>query len=187
MFRFNPRSRVSCIIPILLLLTMGGALNGSHSVAWAQQPQFERPTVSVQRGFNFGSVYRSTSITVDYRSAGAAFYQVRGARGRAVRLIASAAEMRTRPGGSMTVTLINTQCAYSLDNGNTWKTFTTGPLRQELRFPDDDRLGPVSTILVRIGGRVDCAAVQQRGRYEGSIRLNALYISDEELSNRDGL
>ena len=182
MFRFNLRFRIPIIIPILLLLTGGGALNGFLPAAWAQQgPDFDRPAVIVQRGFNFGSIYRSTSITIDYRSAGAAYYHVRGGRGRAVRLMATALQMN-RPGGAMTVTLTNNQCAYSLDNGNTWKTFTTGPLMQELRFPSDPRLGPVSTILVRIGGRIDCGPIQQRGGYKGGIRLNALYIVNGQQS-----
>lgn len=155
-------------LPLLLLLVVSGA---SAQTAI---------TISAVNSLSFGAVARSTSNSIDYASAAAARFNVTGDTSSHVRLTISFSEMATQNGASvnaidrsLTPSLGNADCAYSLDGGATWNTFATGALYQDTQFPADPSGN--GTIVVRVGGSLATGFRQQRGSYNGTITLTAEY------------
>lgn len=137
-------------------------------------------TITGLNSLNFGSLSRSALSEVDYFSGAAAQFRVTGDTARAVRLTVSFSGLLTSNGASseesdrtMALSLGNTQCAYSLDNGESWNPFTTGTLYQDTEFPPG--FDPTSSIIVRVGGNLTTGTRQQRGVYTGNVTLTADY------------
>lgn len=137
-------------------------------------------TISALNSLSFGAIARSTSNSIDYASAAAARFNVTGDTASHVRLTISFSELAAQSGASVnsidrsiTPSLGNVDCAYSLDGGATWNTFSTGTLYQDTQFPSG--VSGTGTIAVRVGGSLSTGLRQQRGPYSGTITLTAEY------------
>jgi hypothetical protein len=131
-------------------------------------------------GLTFGTFSRSSELVVNYSSSQAARFTVTGDTARDVRITISITELATLNGSSANssdrdigITISNSDCAYSLDGGATWITFSTGTLYQDTRFPAG--LSGRSGIEVRVGGSIASGTHQQRGAYSGSVTIMAEY------------
>jgi hypothetical protein len=158
-------------LPSLLLLQLLLTLGASAQTAI---------TISAVNSLSFGSIARSTSNSIDYESASAARFNVTGDSASRVRLTVSFSDLTAQNGASvnsidrsLTPSLGNPDCAYSLDGGATWSTFSSGALYQDTQFPAD--VSGAGTIVVRVGGSVTTGLRQQRGTYNGTITLTAEY------------
>jgi hypothetical protein len=124
---------------------------------------------------SFGSIYRSSTSSIAYGSASAARFSVVGRKNSRVRLTVVKTDL-SRAGTSAvaTLSLSNSDCAFSLDAGATWTTFSSGTLYTDTAFPNAG--GNNSEILVRIGGSATTPSTATRGLYSGSITLQAAYL-----------
>ncbi len=137
-------------------------------------------TIGGSSNLNFGILPRSGEFAVDYVSGAAAHFIVAGDSGKDVRLTISVSDLVTNAGASSnnadrtcSFTVANSGCAYSLDGGSSWYTFSTGTLYQDTKFPVGENGRGV--IHVRIGGSLTSGARQQRGDYNGTVTLTAEY------------
>lgn len=165
---------------ILIAATLGG-LTAATGTASAQGPAAQLtsvpPFVILQNALNLGTLYRSTVVQVDYRSANAAVYMVRGVEGLLVRLsVGTFSMIGPELDDPIKLTTTNTQCAFSLDGGATWSLFHSGTLRQVTIFPDVPGDRTQSDILVRVGVTAACGILQRRGDYKGGLTLQAEYL-----------
>ncbi len=158
------------------MLLLAGMLAGTVGQARAQRAI----TITATHDLALGSIARSGNSSVRYSDNGAAGFTITGDILRRVRLTVSISDLSAQKGrGSqaahriMTPVLTNANCAYSLDGGFTWNTFTTGTLYHETIFPLD--LSTRSIILVRIGSAIASHGRQQRGSYSGRVTLVAEY------------
>jgi hypothetical protein len=119
---------------------------------------------------DFGRVVRGTNKPVSYLSGDAAEFWVLGTKGRNVRLTVNAPHL-TRTGATLALSVVNADCAYSLDGGVTWTTFSTGTLIQNTLIPNSG----FGLLLVRVGGTATPTISQTRGTYNGNITLTAVY------------
>lgn len=158
------------------MLLLAGMLAGISAEARAQRAI----TITATHDLTLGSISRSGNSSVRYSDNGAAGFSVTGDILRRVRLTVSISSLSAQGGKSsqagyrvMAPVLTNANCAYSLDGGFSWNTFTTGTLYHETTFPLD--LSTRSTILVRIGSAIASHGRQQRGNYSGKLTLVAEY------------
>lgn len=158
--RITGRLRLA-LLPLLLVL--------SATVARAQN---QNPIVTGQSSQAFGTLFRSSTSSLGYSNSGAALFRVEGKKHNNVRLTVSKANL-TRSGNSLPLTISNSDCAYSTDDGTTWYTFSTGTLYQDATFPNGQ--GQTTYIYVRVGGSVTSSSSQVRGQYTGSVTLTAAY------------
>jgi len=137
-------------------------------------------TVTGQNGLDFGTLYRSSTASVSYQDNGAAQFMVEAKRKRWVRITVSVVNL-SKSSNSLPITVDNSDCAYSTDDGSTWTTFSSGTLYQDLKMPkksdsDDDDDKKTSTVYVRVGGSVTSGATQQRGNYSGTVTVSVSYL-----------
>lgn len=125
------------------------------------------------RGLNFGRFYRSGMSEIPYTSTSSAEFTITGREGRNIRIKVSAFDLWLLWIITLNVDVTNNHCAYSLNNGVTWKTFTTGTLIQDVTIPNG--AGTTGTVKVRVGGTVSSGASQRQGLYLGFITVNAAY------------
>ncbi len=140
-------------------------------------------TITGTNNLAFGIMFRNSSASVSYGSANAARFTVTGRKSQSVTLIVSMTAMITGNGAVtglvrrlMSPTLTMQSCQYSLDNGATWRAFTSSngaTATVTTTFPRGS--GTNSSILVRVGATLTSALTQQRGNYLGLISLNAEY------------
>jgi hypothetical protein len=159
--------RRSTIIALLALFC------AMHPAAQAQ-PALR---VRVIRGLDFAPIFRTGASSVPYYSGNAAIFEVIGHGGRVVQLAVGTAELTQARGpagrSAMKVNLSSSRCAYSIDNGMSWKPFEAGSIWQSVRMASQ---GPgTGKIIVRVGGEIIAAADQHRGDYAGCITLTAIY------------
>lgn len=138
--------------------------------AYAAQAQ----TVVGVRSINFGKFYRGATSTVPYSSGNAAEFTITGRQNRNVRITVTNTSL-TLGGNTLTLTLNNSDCAYSLDDGVTWHPFTTGALFQDTTLPNGTANGSDGTVRVRVGGSVTAGALQTNGTYNGTITVTGVY------------
>ncbi len=132
-------------------------------------------TVSGVRNASYGTLFRSSTSSVAYTSTNAAEFAIVGKQNKAVRITVSASTP-TRGSITLPLSIQQTECAYSLDDGATWTRFTTGTHFQDAYFPTGTQNGYVSgTIRIRVGGTVTSGATQQQGTYGGTITVSAAY------------
>jgi hypothetical protein len=131
-------------------------------------------TVVGDNNLVFGSLFRASSKSVAYASSDAARFTVSARKGRNLRLTVSKSLIYA---GSVLLTAVvnisNSDCAFSLNNGSTWTTFSSGILYHNLTVPGSG--GGNVSILVRVGGTVVAGLTQQRGDYSGTVTLTAAY------------
>jgi hypothetical protein len=137
-------------------------------------------SITGNNGLSFGTIARSGTATVSYSATSAARFTVTGDTLKNVRLAISVVDLSTSDGTSvnssdrsMAPTVVNADCAFSLDGGSNWTTFSTGTLYHDTQFPSGS--GATSSILVRVGGSLAAQSRQQRGTYQGQIILSATY------------
>jgi hypothetical protein len=159
------RHAARCLLPVVVLLLLAGS---------AAQGQVTISIVGVSNQ-SFGSMYRSSTSSISYGSASAARFTVTGRKMQRVRLTIVKTNL-TRLGTTAvtTLSLSNSDCAYSLDAGVTWTTFSSGTLYTDTAFPNAG--GNSSEILVRVGGSATAPLSATRGVYNGSITLSATYL-----------
>ncbi len=163
----------------LLVVVLCGALTVS---GYAQKKELTI-TVVGNRELAFGDVTRPATSTVDYSSASSAEFLVEGRKNKEVRLTVTTTDL-TKSSVELPITITNSDCAYSTDNGVTWNTFTTGTLYQDVKFPNDKSKDKLGTILVRVGGTVN-AISQNRGTYNGTVTLTATYVKGLDDDDED--
>ena len=132
-------------------------------------------TVMGLDGLDFGSLYRSSTGSIEYISNAAAQFSVVAKEKKTIRLTVTVVHLK-RDSKTLPITVTNNDCAYSLDDGANWITFSTGSLYQDIPIPKDNDKGNRETILVRVGGSVTASATQQRGNYSGTVSLSVSYI-----------
>ncbi len=159
------RTRVpAAVMRILAILLLFAA---ASTGAWGQEV-----IVTGLQGLNFGSLFRSSSSIIPYNSTSAADFKITGRQGKAIRITVNPTDL-WRSFVALDITVTNAQCAYSLNNGVTWTTFTTGTLFQDVTIPNGNN--QIGTVRVRVGGIVTSTAKQKRGAYVGTITVNASY------------
>lgn len=133
-------------------------------------------TISVTgtRNIAFGSVLRSGVGTVAYSSPSSAEFQVTGREKKNIKLTVTYTNLSHTP-ASLTLSVGNSDCAFSTDNGATWTTFTTGTLYQNTKFPNAPGAATETSVLVRVGGTFTASPTQQSGAYSGTITVTANY------------
>jgi hypothetical protein len=122
----------------------------------------------------FGQINRSATSSVPYSGATAARFTVTGHQARTVRITITTTSL-SNAGNTLPITVNNGDCAYSIDNGITWHTFTSGTLFQDVVIPNGTGNGSDGSVLVRVGGTITAAQLQARGAYTGSVTANAAY------------
>lgn len=137
-------------------------------------------TVTGVSGLDFGTIYRLSSSSISYNDNAAAQFKVEGKRRKKVRITVSVVNL-TRSSNSLPITVTNSDCAYSTDDGSTWTTFSSGTLYQDLKMPkktddDEDDDKKTSTVFVRVGGAVTSGSTQQRGVYSGTVTVSVSYL-----------
>jgi len=155
----RPAIRLLSLLSFCLLFTAG---------VYAQDV-----TVTGVRGLNFGKLYVLGLSEVAYNSTSSAEFTVTGKRGKRVRISASATSMFRFPLSILLITVTNSHCGYSLDNGATWNTFTTGLLFHDVTIPNGS--GTIGTIRVRVGGLVLSTSLLQKGAFTGLVTVRAEY------------
>lgn len=160
----------SSIIRLMLRGTLGliACLLLAVSASHAQDVQ-----VTGVRGLNFGRFYRSGMSEIPYTSTSAAEFTITGREGRNIRIKVTAFDLWLLWLITLNVNVTNNHCAYSLNNGVTWQTFTTGTLIQDVKIPNGS--GTTGTVKVRVGGTVSSGPTQRQGVYLGFITVNASY------------
>jgi hypothetical protein len=131
-------------------------------------------TVNGQRGISFGTLFRNGTSSISTPTTAMAEFWVVGRQKSHVRVTVSAANL-TRTGGSITPSITNSDCYYSVDQGATWTAFNTGTLIQDVQLPTDTADGQFGTVRIRVGGSITAGSTQQRGDYTGSITVSASY------------
>ncbi|HVK40748.1 MAG TPA: hypothetical protein VNA88_19600 [Candidatus Kapabacteria bacterium] len=77
---------------------------------------------------------------------------------------------------SLTLMTTGANCAYSVDDGQTWTPFESGELVEVVRMPlSSTPAAQIGRILLRIGGSVLASPSQQRGAYLGGVVVTAEY------------
>jgi hypothetical protein len=142
--------------------------------------------VHVTKGLDFGTLERRDTTAIDYRSTAAAQFVVSGEENRSVRLSLSVMEP-VRSNDALLFAVTGEQCAYSLDLGQTWSTFTSGGLTQDIQLPLQSGTDGLSEVYVRVGGTFIASESQRRGDYSGSILLNATYIDGDTIPGDHGV
>lgn len=147
---------------------------------------FGRPGLTVRKiaELEFGRLTRSTVVSVAYDDPGAGLYLIEGKAGRRIRVSIQPHDL-VNGTWSIPCTIDNGQCAYSTDGGNTWATFSTGPLVQDLVLPKPESGTGASAAYIRIGGTLTTGAEQHRGNYTGEIEMSAIYIKGSGDSDDD--
>ena len=129
-------------------------------------------TVTGVKGLTFGQIYRGGIASVDYNSSSAAEFTITGRKNKKVTITVTKANLIL---GflSLPITVDLNDCAYSTDNGVTWKVFSSGLLFHNTKFPG----GPdkIQTIKVRVGGSIISTLLHPRGTYTGSVTVTATY------------
>ena len=155
--RTSGRWRSLGSLVLVLVMLLGGSLHGQ--------------TVTGTNAQSFGTLYRSSSSSVAYSSGNAATFTVTGKKGNTVRMTVSFTHpARIGGGGTATLAITNSNCAYSRDDGASWTTFSTGTLYQDASIPNQQQ-----RILVRVGGTLTSGATSARGNYSGTVTLTAVY------------
>jgi hypothetical protein len=166
----NTQSRILRILPILTIIATA-VLTIAATPARADR---DIPiTVYGWHGIGFGTMFRSSTSSVNYSSAAAAQFIVTGKRGKNVRISISTSAM-SNGSSTMRPTVHLSDCAYSLDNGSTWTSFASGSLYQDTSFPSWS-MSSTSWILVRVGGTLTSASSQARGTYTGTFTVTSVY------------
>ena len=129
-------------------------------------------TVTGVRGLTFGNIYRGGIANVDYNSSSAAEFTITGRKNKKIQITVTRANLRL---GFLwlPISLDLNDCAYSTDNGVTWKIFSSGLLFHNTKFPGGS--DKIQTIKVRVGGSVVSTLFHSRGTYTGSITVSAHY------------
>jgi len=122
-------------------------------------------TITGLQNISFGTLGRSQQVAVLPGNARAAQFRITGLLFLKLRMAISITNLN-RSDRTMTLTIRNSDCEYSLNNGSTWLPFTTGTLYQDLTL-----VSLLPSIYVRVGGTIATGATQQRGNYSGAITL----------------
>lgn len=131
-------------------------------------------TVTGTHNIAFGSLDRSATMSVPYVSPSAAQFTVTGRQGRTARITVTSTSL-ANAGATLPITIASGDCAYSTDNGVTWRVFTTGTLFQDVVIPNGVGNGSDGSVLVRVGGAVTANPMQGRGTYTGTVSTSAAY------------
>ncbi len=147
-----------------------GCLAVCGSTLLAQQPAITAQTLN---GLDLGTVERGNQSVIGWDSPSAAQMIVTGPPGylMTLQLVPQQMENQTNTGRTA-LELDNSQCAFSYDDGQTWHTFTSGYLSQNIEFPGGtpDANGNTS-VLVRVGGTFTATGSMRRGDYQGQVQL----------------
>lgn len=129
-------------------------------------------TVTGVRGLTFGNMYRGGIASVDYNSSSAAEFTITGRKNKKVRITVNQVNLKL---GFLwlPISVGLNDCAYSTDNGVTWKVFSSGLLFHNTKFPGGS--DKIQTIKVRVGGTVISTLFHTRGTYTGSVTVSATY------------
>jgi hypothetical protein len=119
---------------------------------------------------DLGRVIRGVNLFIPFLGGNSAEFWVLGTKGKKVRLTVTGGNL-TLNGSSLRLVVGNADCAYSLDGGVTWTTFSTGTLIQDAIIPNSG----LGLIVVRVGGTVQPTVGQTRGTYNGTVTLTAVY------------
>ncbi|MDB5034741.1 MAG: hypothetical protein JWQ98_1982 [Chlorobi bacterium] len=156
---------------MVLFIIVAGASSGNGQTAIS---------MTGVAGLTFGTFSRSSELVVAYSSSQAARFTITGDTASNVRITIAITNLAALSGASINssdrdigITISNSDCAYSLDGGTTWTTFSTGTLYQDTQFPAS--LSGRSSIDVRVGGSIASGTRQQRGSYSGSVTIMAEY------------
>ena len=165
--------RSRCLRIVLLLAVFLGAT------------AFDVPdlVITERRELRFGGLERSNIVRIAYTDDNSGEFVVEGRAGRKVRLSVETVDLvnpKNTRYSQLRLDLANNQCAFSLDNGRSWAPFTSGPLYQDTQFPAAAHGARTSSVLVRVGGTVTAARTQERGPYNGNIRLTAAYTANDD-------
>jgi len=183
----------AALFGVLILLAVSGAegqITGlvypPGAVAGAGDQNIE--VIPVQ-GMRFPCLDRREDHAISYTDWSAGQFEVRGGSGRYVRIRIQVKGSATGNAGQidipngvnsdpagMSVDIGPRDVAISRDRGVTWVPINDSDLDFVTRFPNSG-VGGVSSILVRIGARVEAESDQQRGQYCGQIRLTAGYTN----------
>jgi hypothetical protein len=151
-----PQRAIAIIIALLgMSAARGQVVMGEHSIA-------------------FGQINRSATSSVPYAGPTAAQFTVTGRQGRTVRITITTTSL-SNTGNTLPITVNNGDCAYSIDDGITWHTFTSGTLFQDVVIPNGTGNGHDGSVLVRVGGTITATPLQARGAYTGSVTASAVY------------
>lgn len=132
-------------------------------------------TVTGTNNLAFDRVVRPNTANVASTSGSAGQFTITGRQGRRIRITVIAINL-SRTGSSLPITITNSDCTFSLDNGTTWTAFSTGTLFHEATIPNGSGNGSQGSVLVRVGGSITPGMTQTTGAYQGTVTLTATYI-----------
>jgi len=175
------RSFVVFAVATLAIMAFGstaayGQLAGMFDVLGGNNPGGGHETgieVHTVNNLQFSCLRRNETESIGYSSVNAGQFEIEGKAGRQVRIRLAVSDVKL-DGNQMGIVIRPSDVAYSTDGGFTWRQFTNVNLDAVTRFPNAPH-NQKSKILVRIGGTLTSGAGQERGQYQGSIRLSANY------------
>lgn len=172
--RATPGRIARCLLVAALLALVPAGF------VYSQEPL----SVEAINSLTLGAVERGQSETIPWNSADAAQLMITGEPGRRIIIQVIPHQLENSEGGSAAIAITNDQCAYSLDEGVTWRRFSSGFLSQETRLPAGN--SDVATILVRVGGTFQAQSRNNRGVYSGVVELMVTPTSDDNSIITEG-
>lgn len=183
--RANRRNRLRGALLGLLI-----GLFGAVAASWGQYPgpsihggssSSIALAVTPVRNMTFPCLQRTESHTIRYTDWAAGQFEITGAAGCSVRvrLRVDNPSVNNSPDADpdqLATNISGRDVAISRDGGVTWIPVNDADLDFVTRFPTNGFAG-ASSILVRIGLRLNADENQQRGNYRGRIRLTASYVN----------
>jgi hypothetical protein len=140
----------------------------------AMESNAQQITTTGSSGLVFGTMFKASTKSIAYSSADAARFVVSGKKRQPVRITVSKSNLfDSWQSVFMNLTITNSDCAFSVDDGVTWTTFSTGSLYQDTEFPNGPNWD--SRVYVRVGGSLTSALYQNRGSYTGTITVTGEY------------